>query len=350
MTSTRSLLIILAIIVALAAVKMLFLSSPKSSQPASGAGNAPPAAVSIMVLKEELAAPLLEFTGSLRANEEVELRAELPGKINGIYFREGQAVSRGTLLLRINDDELRAQLAQVNASIRLSKQRLERSRKLLAINGISQEEFDVISTEAEGLEAEKELLEARLGKTEIRAPFDGICGLRQYSEGAYLSGQEVVASLRQLSPLKIEFSVPEELASRVQPGDSIEFSNGNDSRNYMASVYAKESGIDENTRSIRVRALYPNRDQQMLPGGFVRISLRLKAQPVIRIPTQAIVPVLKGKQVFLFRGGKADTVSIRTGYRDEGFVTVSEGLKPGDTLITTGIMQLRAGSPVKPKG
>lgn len=348
MTSSRSLLILIAVVGILIAVKLIFLPSPKQAQ-GPGPGSGPPAAVKVYVLSEEVSAPLMQFTGSLRANEAVDLRAEIPGKITGIYFREGQAVSRGTLLLRINDEELKAQLAKVQTSIRLSAQRLERSRKLLAVKGISQEEFDILNAEAEGLEAEKELLAARMAKTEIRAPFDGVCGLRQFSEGALLSGQEVVASLRQISPLKIEFSIPEELAARVQAGDSLRFDNGHDGTSYNAVVYAKESGIDENTRSIRVRALYPNRHAELLPGGFVRVSLSLKPENVLRVPTQAIIPVLKGKQVFLLRNGKADTVSIRTGYRDESYVTVTEGLRAGDTLITTGIMQLRPGSPVVPR-
>lgn len=346
--SLRTLLIIALVIGALVAIKFLFIPSSKQQQ-AAAPGAGPPASVNIFIVKEELSAPQMEFTGTLKANEEVELRAELPGKIISINFREGQAVSRGTLLLKINDDELRAQLAQVNASIRLSEQRLERSHKLLAIKGISQEEFDVISTEAEGLKAEKDLLMARLAKTEIRAPFNGVCGLRQYSEGAYLNGQEVVTTLRQLNPIKIEFSAPEEIASRINPGDSLRFFSGNDNRMYKALVYARESGIDESTRSIRVRALYPNSGEELIPGGFVRVNLSLRPEPVLRVPTQAIVPVLKGKQVFLMRNGKADTVSIYTGYRDAGFVSVTAGLKAGDTLITTGILQLRAGSPVKVK-
>jgi membrane fusion protein, multidrug efflux system len=342
----KTLLIVAVIVIALVVIKKVFIPS-RETAPAQSGGKTPPVGVNVMVAQPVLFEETVASNGTLMANEEVELRAELSGRVQEINFKEGAAVSAGQLLVKINDAELRAQLNKVNLSLKLAEQKLERNRKLLQLQGISQEEFDVMQNEVESLKAEKALVFAQLEKSEIRAPFSGVAGLRQISAGAYVTNQQLIATLKQVQPIKIDFSIPENYIGRVHAGDTISFTVGSSAKKYNGRVYAIEPGIDAGTRSIHLRALSTNSDAALLPGAFAHITLKLNTTDALLIPTQAIVPVLKGKQVFVVRNGKADTVSVVTGIRNDSAVQVISGLVAGDSVITTGLLQLRPGNDVK---
>ncbi len=334
----------------LVAVKKLFIPSPDmATGPGAPGGKTPPVGVNVTVVQPVSLEETINTTGTLSANEEVELRAELAGRITRLNFNEGSAVQKGQLLAKVNDAELQAQLNKVNLAIRLAEQKVERHKKLLQIQGISQEEFDVLQNELEGLKADREVIRSQIEKSEIIAPFSGMIGLRSVSEGAYVSNQQLIAMLRQVQPVKIDFSVSENYIGRINPGDLIRFTIANSSDVHTGKIYAIEPAVDASTRSIRVRALSSGDAHHLLPGAFAKVKITLHTDQALLIPTQAIVPVLKGKQLFLVRDGKADTVSIVTGIRNDTAVQVLSGLRAGDTVITTGLMQLRPGNDIKIK-
>ncbi|HDR89183.1 MAG TPA: efflux RND transporter periplasmic adaptor subunit [Bacteroidetes bacterium] len=287
----------------------------------------------------------IRSSGTLRPDEEVDLSFETSGKIVAIYFTEGTRVKEEDLLAKINDKPLQAQLLKLQAQKKLAEEKEFRQRNLLSRDAISQESYDQVVTELQALEADIQLIRARIAETELRAPFDGIIGLRYLSEGAYASPSTKIARLVKLSPLKIEFSIPERYAGVVGPGFPIEFTVDTDT--FRAQVYAVDPKVDINTRTIAVRALYHNRNEELKPGRFTAITLQIsRSENAVAIPTEALIPEMEGEKVFVYRQGKAESVMVNTGLRTESRIQITGGLNFGDTLLTTGVLQLRQGLPV----
>ncbi len=287
-------------------------------------------------------------SGSLIPDEEVDLSFETSGKIVAIYFSEGSYVKKGQLLAKVNDEPLQAQLQKYEAQVQLATDRLYRQRALLEKDAVSREAYEQARTELAILNAEIALVEANIAQTELRAPFDGIIGLRNVSEGAYASPSVVVTKLRKISPLKIEFSVPERYASKIRRGTQIDFTVEGILEPQRATVYAVESAVDLVMRSLTVRAVYPNAGGRILPGRFVRVAIRLQEiSDAIAVPAEAIVPEMGVDKVFLYKNGTVEPVAVTKGLRTEAEVQIVEGLQPGDTVITTGTLQLRTGGKVK---
>ncbi len=307
----------------------------------------PSLSVSGHVLLPESIRDEVRSTGTLLPDEEVDLAFETSGKVVGIYFQEGSHVQEGDLLAKMNDRHLQAQLQKLQAQRRLLVEREFRQRSLLERDAISQEAYDQAVTELETLDADIELLEARIAETEVRAPFDGIVGLRYLSEGSYASPNTRLARLIKLSPLKLEFSVPERYAGEITPGFPISFRVDGVLNAMDAEVYAVNPEVDERTRTIRVRALYENVDEELKPGRFVSIAMQLsETVDAIAIPSEALIPEMEGDRVFVYRSGQAQPIYVRTGIRTEDKVQILDGLTFGDTLLTTGVLQLRQGLPV----
>ena len=347
MKGIRTILFIVVIIAALILIKFFFSPSPQLNTPKTG-GNAPALPVSAFRVRTSGLNQEIFATGSLQANEEVELHPEVSGKLMQILFKEGQRVNKGELLIKINDAELQAQLHKTELEKKLADDRIKRNERLLEMKGISQEEFDVLKNSAEMLRAERDVLMAQIAKTEIRAPFNGIVGLKTVSEGSIVSQQTRIASLQQIDPLKVDFSIPEKYAAMVKNGDEISFMTGTDEKVSKGKIYAIEPKVDEATRSIHVRAICPNSNSSLLPGAFARITLHLGDQSnVLMIPTEAIIPILKGKQVYLYRDGKAEPVKVETGLRNDSSIQITKGLAENDTVVTTGMMSLKPGVAVK---
>ncbi|HRW61913.1 MAG TPA: efflux RND transporter periplasmic adaptor subunit [Bacteroidales bacterium] len=291
---------------------------------------------------------LIYSTGSLIPDEEVELSFETSGKVVGIYFKEGSSVQKGELLAKINDKPLQAQLLKLQAQKKLTEEREFRQKQLLERDAISRESYDQVATELQSIEADILLIQARISETELRAPFDGIVGLRMISEGAYANTQTKIVRLVKISPLKIEFSIPERYAGEVKPGFSITFILDGEPKAFEADVYAVDPKVDIDTRTIKVRALYPNAKNELKPGRFASVQARLsQIKNTIAVPTQAIIPEMEGEKVFIFRNGKAEEVKVSLGLRTESHVQIREGLEFGDTLLTTAILQLRHNTPVQ---
>ena len=254
---------------------------------------------------------------------------------------------KGDLLAKVNDKPLQAQLSKFEAQLKLTEDRVYRQSALLEKDAVSQEAYEQARTELATLNADIALVKANIGLTELRAPFDGIIGLRHVSEGAYASPSVVVAKLTKTSPLKIEFSVPEQYASEIRKGTRVTFRLTGELKPFEASVYAIGSSLDAN-HLLPVRALYPNADRKLMPGRFANVYAQTrKVLNAIVIPTEAVVPELGVDKVFLYRNGTAQPVQIETGLRTDAQVEVVSGLQTGDTLITSGTLQLRTGLQVK---
>ncbi len=291
---------------------------------------------------------LIYGTGSLLPDEEVELSFETSGKVVGIHFQEGSRVKKGELLAKINDKPLQAQLLKLQAQRKLLEEREFRQRQLLERDAISRESYDQVSTEFQSLQADILLLEARIAETEMRAPFDGIVGLRMISEGAYANTQTKIVRLVKISPLKIEFSVPERYAGEITPGYPIRFFVDGMQDTFNASVYAIEPKVDIDTRTIVTRARYANKNEELKPGRFAKVEALLsQIDNAISIPTEAVIPEMDGEKVFIYKNGKAQQVRVTTGLRTAAQIQIKEGLQFGDTLLTTAILQLRHQLPIK---
>ena len=285
--------------------------------------------------------------GSLIPDEEVDLSFETSGKIVEINFKEGTTVKKGQLLAKVNDRPLQAQLQRLIAQLKLAEDRVFRQDALLKRDAVSQEAYEQVKTELATLNADIESVEAQIEQTELRAPFDGIIGLRQVSVGSYASPTTVVAKLTKTSPLKVEFSVSERYAATIQKGTNLTFTLEGSLNTYHAQVYARESSIDPNTHTLTIRALYPNETGFIMPGRYVSISLKKQEyENTLAIPSEAIVPEMGKDKVYLYRSGKAEPVEIVAGIRTDALVQVKQGLSAGDTVIVSGTQQLRTGMEV----
>lgn len=287
-------------------------------------------------------------TGTVLANEEVELRSEVSGKIVRILFKEGSFVSKGDLLIKINDADLQAQLRRAESKVKLSQEKEARQRQLRDGNLISQEEYDNTVGELNVNLADFDLIKAQIDKTEIRAPFSGIVGLRSVSEGSYVTTSTVMARLQNFNSIKVDFSIPERYSASVKTGDELEFKISGSSNQFKAKVYAIEPKIDPGTRTLQIRAICSSSYKELIPGAFANVELSLKqTSDAILIPTVSIVPELKGQKVYLYKNGIVVPQNVELGTREETRVQIISGLSLGDTVITSGILQIRPNSKVK---
>lgn len=337
----------------LVAVVLVGLAIPKiSASDESGGASAssgPQAiGVDVYVVQPTQVRDQLLTSGTLRANESVELSSEAAGKVTSIQFEEGRRVEQGQLLLTINDAELQAQRKRLNYQLALAEDRRQRQERLLSEGGVSQETYDQTVNEVNVLESELELVEAQIEKTKVRAPFSGTIGLRMVSEGSYISPQTQIAMLQSIDPIKIDLSVPEKYSGRVQAGAPISFTVRGSEARYQGRVYAVEPQINPTTRSLRLRARADNASRSLRPGAFADITVVFDTiDDAIAVPTFAVLPELGGQQVFVVEGGEAQPRSVETGVRTDSTVQVTSGLAVGDTVITSGIQQLRPGLPIR---
>jgi len=288
------------------------------------------------------------FTGTLLANEEVELRSEISGRLVQINFSEGRPVIKGQLLVKMFDKDLQANLKKNQLQIDLAVLDENRKSELLKINGISKEEYDNSLIRLKSLQAETELIRAQIDKTEIRAPFSGIIGLRLVSEGAFVSSNTLIASMQQIDPIKIDFSVPEKYMHYMAINKEIDFTIEGSDKVFNARIYAIEAKIDAATRTIRVRASCANRGSLLYPGSYanIRINLMPGAKSIV-IPAGALIPILGGQQVFVIKDGIVQSVKVKTGIRTSNEVEITDGLAANDSLILSGLLQIKPGLPVK---
>ncbi len=291
----------------------------------------------------------IKINGSILANEEVELRSQISGKITSINFNEGEIVKKGKLLVKINDLELQAQKAKIEVKLALAREREFRQKKLLEKSLASQQEYDIILNELNSQTADLQLINAQIEKTEIIAPFDGIIGLRTVSVGSYVTPEKKIATIQNYDKIKIDFNVPQKYALFIEKGEKITFSIQNTNNIFSAIIYAFEPKIDQNSRTLQVRASLPF-NHKLLSGSYVEVELPLKGgNSSIFIPSQAIVPDISGQLVFKYQNGIVKQVNIQTGIRTEDAVEIVDGISVGDTIISSGLLLMKDGIKVQLK-
>lgn len=331
------------------AAPLLLAACGGSEEQAAGGGAMPPMAVQVHVLKGEPLANALVTTGTLLANEEVDLVSELAGRITQLGFEEGGQVSAGQVLVRINDDELQAQLRKAEANLKLATDDEARKKQLLAVSGISQEQYDASQASLAGLKADADDLRARIAKSTIRAPFSGKVGLRNVSAGGFVANNTVIAKLQQTDPMKIEFAVPERYGRMVRPNTRITFTLEGDTATYAGTVYAVDPSVDAATRTVKVRARSANKEGRLIPGAFAKVDVRLEQlTDALVVPAEALIPDIQGQKVLLMKGGKAVSARVQLGIRNATNVQLTSGVQAGDSVIVTGLLALRDGAAVRP--
>lgn len=305
--------------------------------------------VDIFVAKEVDKSSIVFATGTVVPNEEVSIKSEVSGRIIQLNISEGRYVKKGALIAKLDDSDLKAQLKRLQYQEELAAQTEARQKKLLQINAISKEEYDMAVNNVNILSADKELLKVQLEKTSVIAPFSGTMGFKNISEGAYITPGEIIANLVQTNPAKLDFSLPEKYSSKMVIGQKVSFSIDGDDTFLEARVIALDPKIDENLRTLRVRAQASNNSGKLMPGMFIRVEVPLGKEKSLMVPSEAITPVLKGKKVFVVQDGKAQEVLVKTGLRTDTDVQIVEGLNLGDSVIVSAMMSIKQGMTVTPR-
>jgi membrane fusion protein (multidrug efflux system) len=322
----------------------------KKIEPATKGGKKPnkPVSVNVLLVKDTAFSNAIDITGTIDANEQVELRSETAGNITGIYFKEGTHVNKGQLLVRVYNQDQVASLKSVQVQIKLAEQNEYRNRILLQKEAVSKEEYETSLSSLNVFRSQADLIRAQIAKTEVRAPFSGIIGLRNISPGGYLSPSSSIATLVNMDPAKITFAVPEKYLSLIKTGSKIHFNIESSKENFIGTVYAIEPNLDITSRSITIRARSANPKGLLRAGSFAKINLTLEQVPkTIMVPTECVIPDIKTSKVFVVENGVATSRDVKTDVRTETKIQIIDGLKAGDSLIVSGIIQLRPGIPLK---
>lgn len=313
-----------------------------------GAGGPPVIGASGFITGFSRLSSTINTSGTVLALDEVQLQPEVAGRITYLNIKEGAPVAQGTLLLKLNDAELQAQLKKLQAQLGIAQTNESRLKELLKVNGVSQQEYDATLNNVNNILADIDLVKAQIDKTEIRAPFSGKLGLRNVSLGAYVTPSSVITSLQSAGQLKIDITVPEKYASAIQVNDQLQFRVDGLADPFSARVAAIEPMIDEGTRNIRLRAFIQGNTKGLVPGAFAKVQLQLKDIPdAILVPSSAIIPEAKAKKLIVADSGKAKFVIVETGIRTENEVQVISGIEAGDTVVTSGLLQIKPGTILK---
>ena len=313
---------------------------------AQGPGG--PVAAEVFAVKSTPMANSVNTVGTLRANESVDIVPELTKRLVKIEMKEGAPVEKGEILFLLDDTDLAAELAEIEAKLKLAEANKNRTETLLPERAISRQEYDLALAELEIFKAQKATKEVELEKTRIRAPFPGQTGIRQVSEGALLKPETVLVNLQDLSRIKVDFPLPERYSSEIKPGQKFTFTVAGNANVFEGEIAVIEPAADVATRSLRIRGICAD-PKGLLPGGFAEVTLQLETVANgFAVPTQAVVPSARGHGVYILREGKAAFQDVEIGMRTAEQVQVLRGLKEGDQVLTTNLLRLRPGVPVKP--
>lgn len=310
-------------------------------------GGGGPTIVDVIIAKSERVSDKVEVNGTVVANEYAELRPEVSGLLTFLDVPEGKTVQKGTIIAKINSADLMAQLNRSKIQLNLAETTEKRLKQLVEINGINQADYDLAVNQVSTLKADMVYTQALIDKTVVKAPFTGVIGLRKVSEGSYVSPNSVIASMQQLSNLRIDFTVPENYQQYVSKGANVEvLLDQNSGKRETARIIALEPQVNQTTRNITVRAVLNSGTTS--PGSFAKVYLNASSNKnSILIPTNCIIPEAQGKKAVTVKGGKAVFVSIETGDRREDVVEVKSGLSIGDTVVVSGVLFARPDAPVK---
>ena len=302
--------------------------------------------VDITVIATQSVPKLVEVNGSVISSDFVELRPEINGRVTFLQIPEGKVVSAGTVLVKLNDADLQAQLEKIKVQLELAQTNEQRNKQLLSIKGINQSDYDISLQQVKSLKADIVFTQSQIDKTIIKAPFTGLVGLRQISLGAFINTTTTIASLQKLDQLKVDFTLPEVYQGFIKVGKKVKIESiGGGDAKFTASVIAIEPQIIASTRNIKVRAVLQGK---LLPGSYVKVMLGENTQkPTILVPANVVIPDSRSKQITIVQGGIAKLIDVETGYRTTSSVEITKGLKVGDSIIVSGMLFVRQGSNVK---
>lgn len=342
---------VLALVLAYLLYNKFFSKGAKEKQVATagkGKRKNGPVPVNLMIVKDTTVSDQIDITGTIDANEKVNLVSQTAGSVTGIYFNEGQHVSKGQLLVKVYNQDLEASLKQVEAQMALARDINRRNEILVQKEAISKEEYETSQSSYNAYKAQAAAVRAQIGRTEIRAPFSGVIGLRSISPGGYLSPTAPIATLVNIDPAKVTFSVPERYLDLIKAGSKINFNIESSQQNFSATVYAIEPALDATSRTITVRAKAPNANNLLRAGAFAKINLTLDQIPkTIMIPTEAVIPDLKSSKVYVYHNGLALAKNVKTDLRTDTRIQIVDGLKQGDSVVVSGLIQIRPKAPLK---
>jgi membrane fusion protein (multidrug efflux system) len=301
-----------------------------------------PLVVDGFLVEEREVSENVEVPGSLLPGEETQIRAEVSGRIVQLNIPEGGIVQKGVVLVKLFDQDLQASMRKLEVQLQIAEKTAERQKELLDIKGISQQDYDLSTLNVDNLKADIESVKIAISKTEIRAPYAGQVGLRNVSLGSYLGPTDIVTTLRDVDQLKLDFFVPEKYAKTIGKGYVVKFRVDGGRKDHTGTVIATEGNVNSTSRTLRIKAIVKGRDPELVPGVFAKVNLRLgETNDALMIPSQAIIPTARNKQVIVLRGDTAVFNVVETGIRDSAYVQINYGLKKGDTVITTGLMAIR---------
>jgi membrane fusion protein (multidrug efflux system) len=342
---------LLALLVAFLIYNKFFSKKAKQNSAATagkGKRKNGPVSVNIMVVKDTAVRNQIDITGTIDANERVNLISQTAGNITGIYFTEGTKVQKGQLLVKVYNQDLQASLQQYEAQMILARDINNRNKTLLEKEAVSKEEYETSLSSLNSLKAQADVVRAQISRTEIRAPFSGVIGLRNVSPGGYLSPATPIATLVNIDPAKLTFSVPERYLPIIGKGSKVTFTVESSRDNFNATVYAIEPALDANSRTITVRAKAPNPKNILTAGAFAKINLTLDQIPkTIMVPTECVIPDLKSSKVYIYKNGIAVAKDVKTDLRTDTKIQIIDGLKAGDSVVVSGLIQIRPKSPLK---
>ncbi|MEO7211958.1 efflux RND transporter periplasmic adaptor subunit [Mucilaginibacter sp.] len=308
----------------------------------------PPVSVVLMVVKDTAVSNQIDITGTIDANEKVSLISQTAGNITGIYFTEGTKVSKGQLLVKVYNQDQQAALQQINAQMVLARDINNRNKILLEKEAVSKEEYETSLSSLNAMKAQADVIRAQISRTEIRAPFSGTIGLRNVSPGGYLSPSTPIATIVNIDPAKLTFSVPERYLPIIGKGSKVRFTIESSQKEFAATVYAIEPALDATSRTITVRAKAPNSGNLLTAGSFAKINLTLDQIPkTIMVPTECVIPDLKSSKVYVYQNGIAVAKFVKTDLRTDTKIQIVDGLKQGDSIVVSGLIQIRPKSPLK---
>jgi membrane fusion protein (multidrug efflux system) len=329
---------------------LLFLSACGSDTGQKAKSAPPPISIDALVIKAESFSYTVDASGTIQAQEFVELRPETNGRIVQLNITEGTEVTKNELLAKLNDDELQAQLNKAQSQYEIALRNLSRLTKLKDAEGLNQQEYDIAENQVNNLKADVNYTKALIRKTEIRAPFTGIIGLRNVSIGAQVTNQTVLATLQQVNQLKVDFVLPENQLSIIKKGMLIHVTAPQSDQLFPATVTAIEPQVNATTRNIKVRAQLSKASALLSPGAFVKTTIDIEQKNnAILIPTNCIIPDTRSKKIAVIKNGKAVFAIVETGFRTKDKVEITKGLELGDTIALNGILYLKPEAPVSIK-
>jgi membrane fusion protein (multidrug efflux system) len=317
--------------------------TPQTQQP-----RQPAARVDAFIVTARTISESIEVPGTLLAKETTEIHPEVSGRVVQLNISEGRFISRGTVLAKLYDGDLQAQLRKLEVQLSIAQKTEERQAQLLKIQGISQQDYDLSLLNANNIRADIEIIRTSIGKTVIHAPYNGRLGLKNISPGAYITPATLLTTITQVDELKLDFTVPEKYTDRIKVGQTVSFTVQGKSKVYSAKVIATEFSIAETTRSLLIRSVVQNKNAELLPGTFANVQLKFDPNPnALMVPSEAILPQARGKKVISFNGGNAKFIDVTTGVRDSAFVQITDGIKAGDTIVITGLLSVRPGAKIQ---